>query len=261
MNLRVRPSSDIRVEEGMKRAWIFALMTITLASRAQQATVAEQYLVSAIDEERAAHSVAALHLDLALTRAAALHAEQMASHGAISHRFPEEPKLAERASSVGAHFQRIAENVAEGPSVPGLHDALMRSPGHRANILNRAVDAVGVAIVLRRGQFYAVEEFAHSVPLLTLVQQETTVAMSLDQAGLEILSNKEARRTCVLANGYTGEEQPAFVMRYTTGDLSELPAALRERISHGRERRAAVGACTPSASAFTRYSIAVLLFP
>ncbi len=237
---------------------VFLLVILFVPLRAQ--TVAEQYLLTAINQERAAQSLRPVRVDAALAQAAALHAEEMARRSTISHQFSGEPDLAGRGSAAGALFDRITENVAEGPSVIGLHDALMHSPGHRANILDPAVDTIGIVVLSRRGQLYAVEDFAHAVAPLTYKQQEAAVALLLDRAGLELLPSNDARRTCALSTGYSGDDPPAFVMRYTTADLSQLPLALKRRLRTGRERQAAVGACAPDPSAFSQYSIAVLLF-
>ncbi len=244
------------------RTFFFILgLAIAPFAHGQRATVAEQYLLSAINQERAAHDLAPVHLDAALCRAAVLHAQQMVSHGDISHQFPGEAELSGRGFDAGAHFSRITENVAEGPSVVGMHEALMHSPGHRANILDAEVDAVGVAVLARNGQLYAVEDFQTTVRNLTLGQQEAAVGMALDTAGVEMVPSEEARRTCAMNSGYVGEDQPSYVVRYTTDDLAKLPAKLTARLANGRERHAAVGAClSDRKSAFTEYRIAVLLF-
>ena len=48
---------------------------------------------------------------------------------------------------------------------------------------------------------------------------------------------------------------------YSGADLSRLPSALETRLRSGRYTQAVVGACAaPDASAFSTYSIAVLLY-
>ncbi len=231
------------------------------AALAQAATVAEQYLLSAINRERVNQDLPAVRLDAALIVAARTHAQVMADHRSISHRFPSEPELSTRGSLAGAHFDRITENVAEGPSVIVLHDAWMRSSGHRANILDAGVDAVGVAVIADRGQLYAVEDFQSTVKTLTLKQQEAAVALLLDRAGLEVVPDVSARKTCTMSSGYAGDRQPAFVVRYTTGDLSTLPSQLKRRLALAQDHQASVGACLAhDGGAFSSYSVAVLLF-
>ncbi len=247
----------------LRALMIVWLMTMPLAEvRAQTGTVAEQYLLSALNQERVSRNLAPVHLDPALIQAALAHAQQMAEHSGISHRFAGEPELSTRGSLAGAHFDRITENVAEGPTVVILHNAWMHSAGHRANILDPAVDAVGIAVLMRNGQLYAVEDFQSTVVNLTLDEQEREVALLLDRAGVELVPDPSARETCAMTSGYAGEQQPAFVVRYTTGDLSRLPSQLKQRLALARDRQASVGACTSQgARTFSSYSIAVVLYP
>jgi len=41
-----------------------------------------------------------------------------------------------------------------------VHKEFMNSPNHRANILDRDMDSVGIAVVERGGKLFAVEDFA-----------------------------------------------------------------------------------------------------
>jgi len=187
----------------------------------------------------------------------------MVKHREISHVFDGERGLAERAVDAGASFSLITENVAEAPNSAQIHDLWMHSAGHRANLLDPNVDAVGIAVIWSRGEFYAVEDFAHSVQRLTLNQQESAVGRLLLDGGLELLpQNADARRTCQLSIGYAGDRKPWFVMRYTSSDLTRLPDELKARIATRRFHTATVGACVPEhQSAFTTYSVAVMLYP
>ena len=71
----------------------------------------------------------------------------------------------------------------------------------------------------------------------------------------------EARATCGLTAGYVGS-RPAFTMRYTTGDLTQLPEQLRSRMRNPEIRSAAVGACTSGRDpgSFASYNIAVVVY-
>jgi hypothetical protein len=71
----------------------------------------------------------------------------------------------------------------------------------------------------------------------------------------------DARRSCVLDNGYAGKRIPSFVLHYATPDVGTLPDMLEQRIRTGKYRAAAVGACSSSGKAGpSNYRIAVLLF-
>lgn len=236
--------------------------------RAQQAprgvTVGEQYLFMAANAERAQRGLPTLRWDPTLYAAADFHARQMAERRAISHQFQGEPDLGVRVRDAGTHFSAVAENVAEAPTAVGIQTAWMHSPGHRANLLDPNVDSIGIRIVQRGGELYAVEDFARTVASMSFAQQEALVAQRLSGiADLTLLPTTDAaQRTCRMESGYAGSKAPGFLMRYTTGDLSVVPDVLRARIASGRYRTMQVVACTSTESqTFSSYRIAVLLYP
>ena len=228
------------------------------------ASVAEQYIFSAANAERTQRGLQPLRWDDSLARAAEEHAQQMASREAISHQFQGEPELSERAQQAGARFSVVAENVAEAPTAIAVQEAWMHSPGHRANLLDPRVNAMGVGVISRGGELYAVEDFDRRVGNLSLGDQEAAVANLLrTTSGIRVLPTTEnARRTCAMETGYAGRREPWFVMRYTAGDLNRLPGTLKEKLASGKYHQAQVGACTAEGTQnFTAYSIAVMLYP
>jgi hypothetical protein len=226
-------------------------------------TVAEQYLFAAANEARANQGLGPLRYDPVLAEAAAGHARAMASHDAISHQFNGEAELGARAASAGVHFSVIAENVGEAPTSPIIHDLWMHSPHHRANLLDPNVDSIGIAVVVRNNQLFAVEDFASTVQVLSLNQQERTVAGALAKTGVKIgQTTEDARQTCTMSTGYAGSRQPWFIMRYTASSLDAIPAQLMTKLSTGKYHQAVVGACpATNTGSFTAYNIAVLLYP
>ena len=155
-------------------------------------SVAEQYLLAAANQERIARGLPKLQRDPVLARAAAYHARQMADHGDISHEFPGEPDLSIRGANAGVRFSRISENVAEAPDSVLIHDMWMHSEGHRANLLDPNVNVVGISVIVRDEQLYAVEDFARTVETLTVNQQESTVATLLARSGMNVASRPGA---------------------------------------------------------------------
>ena len=225
--------------------------------------VSEQYLLAAANQDRMMRNLPPLRINPQLQAAARWHAYEMARRRGISHQFPGEPELASRAADAGAHFSLVSENVAEAPNSALIHELWMKSEGHRANLLDPKVDSVGIAVVQRDGQLYAVEDFARTVQRISLEQQEFEVGGLLARRGLRLIGDaREARETCLMATGYAGARQPWFVMRYTSSDIDRLPEELTARLEDGRYREAAVGACsTGKEGPFTGYSLAVLLYP
>jgi hypothetical protein len=228
-------------------------------------TVAEQYLLSAANQERDARGLSILRRNPQLARAAAGHAREMAAHATISHQFAGEPELTDRGANVGVPFSAISENVGEAPSVVKIHEMWMHSEHHRANLLDPAIDSAGISVVARGGELYAVEDFAKTVRSVSLQEQESAIAslvmrQSSVPVGADLVS--DARQTCAMSTGYAGARKPWFVMRFTSDSLSQLPDQLRTKLVSGRYREAAIGACSGGRrSPFTSYSFAVLLYP
>ncbi len=143
-------------------AVLVALLVVCSAGcLAQQKTSnAERELFNAVNQERKTHGLPALSSDEALANAARKHAQRMAEQGTLSHQLPGEPSLPARAKAAGAHFSWLSENVDEGPSATAIHQSFMKSPQHRANILDGDMDSAGTGVAERNGQMFAVEDFS-----------------------------------------------------------------------------------------------------
>lgn len=246
---------------------LFCCAAIAADGTTDGGSVAEQYLLAAANQERMARGLQPLHRDAALARAAERHAEQMAEHGGISHQFAGEPELTARGASAGVAFTLIEENVAEAPNAAEIHEMWMNSDHHRANLLEPSIDAAGIAVVQRGGEFYAVEDFAKITRNVGYADQEAAIAALVrKRAALTIQSSADdvavARETCAMDSGFAGTRKPWFIMRFTSSSLDRLPEELTSRLATRKYHQAAVGACASNAgSPFTSYNIAVLLFP
>ncbi len=202
-----------------------------------------------------------LRWDDALASAARRHAALMAQHGALSHQYLDEPPLLQRISATGARFSSVAENIASGQDTGDIHSGWMRSPGHRANILDPKLTALGVAVVQARGRVFAVEDFSLAVANLNLEEQERTVSALIQEQGIRFAKpTPEARKECA-TEGTPAGNHPMFIVRYEAPDISKLPDLLEKKIQSQAYQRAEVGACQPEKeSRAPVYRIAVLLF-
>ncbi len=122
----------------------------------------ERDLFASVNQARRAQGLPPLRWDESLAVAARRHAEVMAEHESAQHGFAGEPSLSTRVKQAGVHFRWLAENVFQGPSSQFIHTGFMQSPPHRANILDRDMDSIGVGVVERDRQFFAVEDFAQA---------------------------------------------------------------------------------------------------
>jgi uncharacterized protein YkwD len=137
------------------------LIVCSASGLAQQKTSdAERELFNSVNQERKAHGLPSLKSDEALANAARKHAQRMAEKGTISHQFPGEPNLPTRARAAGARFTWLSENVDAAPTATAIHQSFMKSPLHRANILDADMDSVGIGIAKHNGQLFAVEDFS-----------------------------------------------------------------------------------------------------
>ena len=220
----------------------------------------DKFLLDAANRERSAAGLRPLKWDEALATAARRHAQVMVNQNLLLHQCLDEPPLDQRAAAAGARFSMIAENIAVGPNPESIHSGWMHSPGHRKNILNADVSAVGIATMRGSGGLFAVQDFSRPVEALSLEQQEEQVVSLLKGNGLLAAEvTADARKTCNMDHGLAGAPA-SYAIRFAVTDLNKLPDDLLQKVKSRAYRQAAVGACRSGDTAgFTRYHIAVLL--
>ena len=202
-----------------------------------------------------------LKWDAALAAAAQAHLDRMMSETTLSHQYTGEPDVTARAAKAGAHFQAIAENIAMGYSPEAIEKQWMHSVPHRQNILDPRMNVIGIAIVEKNGNFYAVEDFADANEALTQEQVEQRVgdllrAEKIDPSGPRSVGEE----ACAMADGTPADAGAVkAVMRFQTPDLSKLPDQVAQQLQSGQFAKAAVGACK-SDGTFTTYRVAVVLY-
>lgn len=119
-------------------------------------------MVAAVNRERAAAGVGAVSMCASLQRAAQAHSTDQAQRSTMSHTGGDGSTLSVRADRAGyAGWRRLAENVAAGqPDVASVVGAWMRSPGHRANLLDGRLAHIGVGRVAdTSGRLYWTQNF------------------------------------------------------------------------------------------------------
>jgi len=111
--------------------------------------VAESATFCLLNRERTTRGIRKLRRDARLDLASARHARSMAAHNFFEHgNFVGRIRSANYLRGVRSY--RLGENIAWGSgslSTPAeIVDAWMRSPGHRANILQRGFREIGIGI-------------------------------------------------------------------------------------------------------------------
>ncbi len=101
-----------------------------------------------LNEEREQRGLLPLEWDVDAATVARDHSRDMLDNGFFGHRSPTTGDVSARFTRAGMQGTVIRENVARGYGPKSIHDSLMRSPGHRINILAADVTHVGVGVVV-----------------------------------------------------------------------------------------------------------------
>ena len=107
----------------------------------------EARMLELVNAERIAQGLRPLQADPALAEVARAHSRDMFARSYFSHTNPEGQEPFDRMRRAGVTFLVAGENLALAPTLPGAHQGLMNSPGHRANILLPRYGRVGIGVL------------------------------------------------------------------------------------------------------------------
>ena len=117
-----------------------------VATPASAATSLATQVVALTNKYRAQKGCAKVRVDSRLTTAARAHSADQARRNVMTHTGTGGTTFVTRAKRAGYAYA-LSENVAFGyPTAQAVMTGWMKSPGHRANILNCRAKAVGVGI-------------------------------------------------------------------------------------------------------------------
>lgn len=107
----------------------------------------ENELINLINRDRKKAGLSMLKPDNELRTTARDHSYDMLIKGYFSHRNLEGKTPFDRLNKAGVIYTAAAENIAFAQTVVMVHNGLMKSPGHRANILNPKFGRIGIGIM------------------------------------------------------------------------------------------------------------------
>lgn len=222
---------------------------------ASKPSKAEQRIFYLLNQERELAGLAKLEWNEQAAQAARAHAMLLADHGELSHQFPGEPPLRKRLASTAVRFTSAAENVALADDEDEAHLALMSSPGHRHNILNKKYSAAGVGVVERAGRLYVAQDFIRLVPVYSEEEFRVAFIKAFNRAreakGMKPLPAQKDPALHEAACSTRGDAValPAKVgfagelVVFTLSEPDQLPPQLLERAYAGRFSQMNVGVC------------------
>jgi len=118
-------------------------------TRRQASDDSETEIIAAMNRERAAYRLQPLRANLQLTAAANDRIDDLFAKHYFNHVSPDGIQPFVWAERRGYQYRAIGENLADGyPTAQAVVDGWMNSPGHRANILGRDFDEVGIAVAV-----------------------------------------------------------------------------------------------------------------
>lgn len=118
-------------------------------------------VVTLTNQERAEAGCQPLSVNSTLTQVAQAHSADMAKNDYFDHNSQDGRTPFTRMSKAGYSYRSAAENIAMGQQTPAsVMDAWMKSPGHKANILNCGLKQIGVGYALNgNGTPYWTQDF------------------------------------------------------------------------------------------------------
>jgi len=107
---------------------------------------AEARMFELINQDRAAAGLPTLAWDERAADVARAHSREMLATGQVAHVSTKTGTAADRVRAARIKTAAVLENIARAYGVGEAEEGLMNSPGHRANLMSRAVTHVGVGI-------------------------------------------------------------------------------------------------------------------
>ncbi|SKC38992.1 CAP domain-containing protein [Maledivibacter halophilus] len=115
-------------------------------SNIKKLTPNEQEMVRLVNAERSKRGLTPLKADLELCDVSRNKSQDMIDNDYFSHYSPTYGSPFEMLKNFGIKYIYAGENIAGDPTVKSAHESLMKSEGHKKNILNPNFTHIGVGI-------------------------------------------------------------------------------------------------------------------
>jgi hypothetical protein len=194
----------------------------------------------------------------------------MVRQNELSHDLPGEPQLGQRIADSGARVSAFGENVGLAESPDAVHQAWMRSPGHRENILNPGYDLVGIAAFRVGDRLFATQDFGKLTQAISADDADLKIRDAIAQArenahlpklSLKVLSGPHCSASAFANATSVAAGHSRTIVDYTTADPSSLPSPLLDRLANYRYHSYSISVCDQHDPAgFTMLNVHVALF-
>lgn len=106
----------------------------------------ETHMLELVNQERVKAGLEPLEVDMRLVETARAKSRDMIENDYFGHISPTLGSPFDQMARAGIEYRYAGENLAGAPTVEQAHAALMKSPGHRANILSPNFTKIGIGI-------------------------------------------------------------------------------------------------------------------
>jgi uncharacterized protein YkwD len=250
--------------------FVFAISISAHAGPSQR----EQQLLDLVNHEREKAGLNKLEWSDRLAQAALAHSKLLAENRDLSHQFAGERILQERVGATALRFNSVAENVAAAPDVDTAHTALMKSPGHRANILHQDYNAIGIAIVERDHELFVTQDFAHTLATYTEKQFRDAVVAGFNQArrsrklpSVDVTTDPQLRKAACSQDMHTDKmiqniPGASGLLVFSLSEPGALPNEVKKFTSDKTLQRMSIGVClqTGGATGFSKFWVVAAFY-
>ena len=184
----------------------------SLAEAKANYTHLEREIIAQLNKERSAHSLAALRNNNLLKRAAEMKLQDMIVKNYFAHTSPEGLDAWHWFQQVGYNYKFAGENLASNfHSAWQVHQAWMKSPKHRNNMLFPQYQEVAVAVGQdKNGELIVVELFGTRMPTNVLSNMETKIKAENNILSLQSALTKGKTSLVLSDKDYSGKEIDNF---------------------------------------------------
>lgn len=147
----------------------------------------ERRLLELVAAERVRAGAPPLSVEPRLVAIARAHGQDMREHGFVGHTSPTTGTAADRVARAGVRTGLVLENVGRGYTPEEVHQSLLDSPGHRANVVSADATHLGVGAVIE-------EEGGRAAYLATELFVRLGTPIDVEDASAELLDELNAAR-------------------------------------------------------------------
>jgi uncharacterized protein YkwD len=149
---QLAPVFDPAVKRSMRALTVAPESRVSIPLNARVAVPKERpelatQMLALVNAERAQQGLKPVQADPELARVAEAHGRDMFARAYFSHYTPEGKDLGDRIRQARLGYFTAGENLALAPTLASAHQGLMRSPGHRANILRPQFGRLGISVL------------------------------------------------------------------------------------------------------------------